>query len=154
MGDDAAVDDQPAPVPAAGAVRMDRRQRHDPHVLVDATQPGVRIPAHAVKDNRIVLNIAERAVARLEMGNDALGFTARFGGSASPVLVPLPAVIAIYARRNQPRHVALPGPDPGHLARTDNSTRRPEPPRRGPRMKVPATTHRNRPSAAGTCIVK
>ena len=69
-----------------------------PHVLVDATQPGVRVPAHAVKDGRIVLNIAERAVARLEMGNDALGFTARFGGVSQKVDVPVGAVLAVYAR--------------------------------------------------------
>ena len=27
-----------------------------PHVLVDARMPGVRVPVHAVKDGRIVLN--------------------------------------------------------------------------------------------------
>ena len=43
-----------------------------PHVLVDARVAGVRVPAHAVKDGQVVLNIAERAVARLEMDNDAL----------------------------------------------------------------------------------
>ena len=52
-----------------------------PHVLVDATQPGVRVPAHAVKDGRIVLNIAERAVGGLRMDNDALRFSARFGAN-------------------------------------------------------------------------
>ena len=39
-----------------------------PHVLVDATQPGVRVPPHAVKDGRVVLNIAERAVAQAGTG--------------------------------------------------------------------------------------
>jgi stringent starvation protein B len=69
-----------------------------PHVLVDATMPGVRVPRHAVKDGRIVLNIAERAVGGLRMDNDALRFSARFGGVSQSVLVPLPAVIAVYAR--------------------------------------------------------
>jgi stringent starvation protein B len=69
-----------------------------PHLLVDARMPGVRVPAHAVEDGRIVLNIAERAVARLDMGADAIRFTARFGGISQAVVVPLPAVIAIYAR--------------------------------------------------------
>ena len=69
-----------------------------PHVLVDATRPGVRVPAHAVKDGRIVLNIAERAVGGLRMDNDSLRFSARFGGVSQSVLVPLPAVIAVYAR--------------------------------------------------------
>ncbi len=69
-----------------------------PHVLVDARAPGVRVPAHAVKDGRIVLNIAERAVGGLRMDNDALRFSARFGGVSQSVMVPLPAVIAVYAR--------------------------------------------------------
>ena len=71
-----------------------------PHVLVDATQPGVRVPAHAVKDGRIVLNIAERAVAHLQMDNDDVRFSARFGGVSHAVIVPIDAVLAIYAREN------------------------------------------------------
>ena len=69
-----------------------------PHVLVNAAIPGVRVPLHAVKEGRIVLNIAERAVAKLELGNDLLRFTARFAGVSQVVSVPLEAVIAIYAR--------------------------------------------------------
>ncbi len=69
-----------------------------PHLLVDATRQGVQVPVHAVKDGKIVLNIAERAVSRLEMGNDAIRFSARFGGVSYPVSVPVQAVLAIYAR--------------------------------------------------------
>lgn len=69
-----------------------------PHLLVDAARPGVQVPAHAIKDGKIVLNIAERAVSRLEMGNDAIRFSARFGGVSYPVTVPVHAVLAIYAR--------------------------------------------------------
>ena len=69
-----------------------------PHVLVNAAMSGVRVPLHAVKEGRIVLNIAERAVAKLELGNEVLRFTARFAGVSQVVSVPLEAVIAIYAR--------------------------------------------------------
>ena len=69
-----------------------------PHLLVDATRQGVRVPAHAVKEGRVVLNVAERAVARLAMDNEAVSFTARFGGVSHPVQVPIAAVLAIYAR--------------------------------------------------------
>ena len=69
-----------------------------PHVLVDATQPGVRVPPHTVKDGKVVLNIADRAVAKLELDNDSVRFTARFGGVSHPVLVPIAAILAIYAR--------------------------------------------------------
>lgn len=69
-----------------------------PHLLVDATRPLVQVPLHAVKDGKIVLNIAERAASRLEMSNDTIGFSARFGGVSHSVSVPVGAVLAIYAR--------------------------------------------------------
>jgi stringent starvation protein B len=69
-----------------------------PHLLVDATRPGVRVPPHTVQDGKVVLNIAARAVAHLDMDNDAVAFTARFGGVSHAVIVPIDAVLAIYAR--------------------------------------------------------
>lgn len=69
-----------------------------PHLLVDASRAGVQVPAQSVKDGRVVLNVAERAVSHLEMGNDAITFSARFGGVSHPVHVPVSAVLAIYAR--------------------------------------------------------
>lgn len=69
-----------------------------PHLLVDATRPTVQVPRSAVKDGKIVLNVAERAVQRLEMGNDVIQFSARFGGVSQSVSVPVSAVLAIYAR--------------------------------------------------------
>ena len=71
-----------------------------PHLLVDATRPGVRVPAHTINDGKVVLNIAERAVAHLSMDNDAVAFTARFAGVSHAVIVPVSAVLAIYAREN------------------------------------------------------
>ena len=87
-----------------------------PHILVDAEQPGVRVPPHTVKDGRVVLNIADRAVARLEMDNDSVRFSARFGGVSHAVQVPIAAVVAIYARETGqgmalPGDMAGPGPD-------------------------------------------
>jgi stringent starvation protein B len=69
-----------------------------PHVLVNARSPGVRVPPQTVKDGQVVFNIADRAVGKLEMGNDVLRFSARFGGVSQSVVVPLAAVMAIYAR--------------------------------------------------------
>ena len=69
-----------------------------PHLLVDATAPGVQVPPQAVENGRVVLNIAPRAVAALDIGDAAVRFTARFGGVSRPVHVPAEAVLAIYAR--------------------------------------------------------
>ncbi len=95
-----------------------------PHLLVDATRAGVRVPPHTVKEGRVVLNVAERAVARLQMDNDAVAFTARFGGVSHPVLVPVEAVLAIYARETGqgmalPEEHAVSGSDGGEAGESD-----------------------------------
>jgi len=71
-----------------------------PYIVVDAAKPGVQVPPQAVSEGRVVLNLAPRAIARLEIGNDAITFMARFGGVSHAVSVPVAAVQAIYAREN------------------------------------------------------
>ncbi|HEX4500935.1 MAG TPA: ClpXP protease specificity-enhancing factor [Scandinavium sp.] len=71
-----------------------------PHLVVDVTLPGVRVPMEYARDGQIVLNIAPRAVGNLELSNDDVRFNARFGGVPRQVEVPLAAVLAIYAREN------------------------------------------------------
>ncbi|QWA11825.1 ClpXP protease specificity-enhancing factor [Sodalis ligni] len=71
-----------------------------PHVVVDVTVDGVSVPMEFARDGQIVLNIAPRAVASLEMTNDVVSFNARFGGIPRQVSVPMAAVLAIYAREN------------------------------------------------------
>jgi len=71
-----------------------------PHLLVDAEQPGVVVPRAYVADGRIVLNVAASAVQSLVLGNDAILFSARFGGQSFPVELPVAAVLGIYAREN------------------------------------------------------
>lgn len=122
-----------------------------PHVLVNARMPGVRVPAHTVKDGQVVLNIADRAVGKLQMDNDALRFSARFGGVSQSVIVPLSAVIAIYARETG-QGMGLPEEPVETAAETvevseamvpppsgDNAEqpeRNPEPPKRGNHLRI------------------
>ena len=69
-----------------------------PHILVDAGVPGVQVPPSSIKDGRVVLNIAERAVVRLLIDNESVAFSARFSGVSYAVQVPISAVLAVYAR--------------------------------------------------------
>ena len=71
-----------------------------PYLLVDAAVAGVRVPPHTVREGRVVLNIATRAVSQLELGNDAVRFMARFSGVSHNVVVPMQAVLAVYAQEN------------------------------------------------------
>jgi stringent starvation protein B len=71
-----------------------------PYILVEAAHPDVRVPSVAVRDGKVVLNIAMRAVDQLELGNEAVRFHARFSGVSFPVSVPVSAIQAIYAQEN------------------------------------------------------
>lgn len=101
-----------------------------PHVMVDAGVPGVQVPSSAVKEDRVVLNIAERAVVGLHIDNDAVSFTARFSGTSFPVYVPISAVLAVYARETG-QGMALPDDIPGtETTPDDDDTPPPDPPER------------------------
>lgn len=71
-----------------------------PHIVVDASIQGVQVPADHVANGQIVLNISPSAVKALNVGDEALEFSARFGGVPMQVYIPLQAVMAIYAREN------------------------------------------------------
>jgi stringent starvation protein B len=71
-----------------------------PHLLVDIEGAGVDVPAQQGQNGKIVLNISPQAVEGLMLGNDAIGFRARFGGIATDVYVPIDSVLAIYAKEN------------------------------------------------------
>ena len=71
-----------------------------PHLVVDANASQVEVPVLYVQDGQIVLNIAPSAVQDFHMDNEALSFSARFGGIPTQVYIPMAAALAIYAREN------------------------------------------------------
>lgn len=71
---------------------------HTPHIVVDAVQEGVEVPQQYVQAGKIILNVSHSATSNLNLGNDYVSFRARFGAVAHDVLVPVAAVLGIYAR--------------------------------------------------------
>ena len=71
-----------------------------PYLLIDATNPMVRVPPQHIKDGKIVLNAAPHAVKDFFIQNDGISFSARFGGVPMMISAPMVAVLAIYAREN------------------------------------------------------
>ena len=71
---------------------------YTPHVIVDAVQPGVEVPAAYVKEGKIVLNLSTAATQRLQLRNESVQFDARFAGIVHHVKVPMQAILGIYAR--------------------------------------------------------
>ena len=101
-----------------------------PHLLVDATRDGVQVPASTVKEGRVVLNIAARAVANLDLGNRDVRFKARFGGVSQAVVVPMAAILATYAQETGQGMML---PEDGGTMPTDEPGSSPEPPDDGPK---------------------
>tara|TARA_Y100001972_G_C7599753_1_gene300555 strand:- start:707 stop:1093 length:387 start_codon:yes stop_codon:yes gene_type:complete len=87
-----------------------------PHLAVDAHYPRTLVPQEFVQNGQIVLNIAPSAVQGLVAGNDEIIFSARFGGIPRNLVVPVGAVLAVYARENGQGMVfsadELPPPEP------------------------------------------
>ena len=70
-----------------------------PHLLV-AVDGHTRVPMAYVKDGEIVLNLNYGATKDLQMDNEAIVFSARFGGASQNLYVPMHAVKGIFSRES------------------------------------------------------
>jgi stringent starvation protein B len=102
----------------------------------------VRVPREYVKNHEIVLNVGFEATSGLKLGNEAIEFKARFGGTSREISVPVDHVIAIYARENgqgmafpmPPDAQATSGVAPTEAAPSDPGPAAETPAPRGPRL--------------------
>lgn len=58
------------------------------------------VPLSHVKDGQIILNLSSSAVRNLQMGNGMITCTGRFGGAPFDLLIPVEAVMGIFAKEN------------------------------------------------------
>ena len=70
---------------------------YTPHLAVKVDSR-TQVPSEYVKGGEITLNISPSAVHKLQMGNELVEFSARFGGVARQISVPMHNVYALYAR--------------------------------------------------------
>jgi stringent starvation protein B len=70
---------------------------YTPHVAVKVDSR-TQVPAEYVKNGEITLNISPNAVHKLQLGNELIEFSARFGGIARQISVPVANVYALYGR--------------------------------------------------------
>lgn len=70
---------------------------YTPHLAVKVDSR-TQVPAEYVKGGEITLNISPNAVHKLQMGNELIEFSARFGGVARQISLPIANVYALYAR--------------------------------------------------------
>lgn len=69
-----------------------------PHIVVDASIQGVEVPRQYVQGGKIILNVSSSATSGLILGNEFVRFRARFGAATHDVMVPIAAVLGVYAR--------------------------------------------------------
>ena len=93
----------------------------------------VQVPIEYVKNNEIVLNVGFEATSALKLGNEAIEFKARFGGTSREIVVPVDHVIAIYARENG-QGMAFPVPSDAPAGMTSVTTGEPAETPAGPAL--------------------
>jgi len=107
-----------------------------PHLVVDAKREGVRVPEAHVKDGKIVLNVSPSATNGLVLGNDFVSFGARFGGVSFELVVPVSAVLGIYARETGQGMIFGEDDAPASASAADGDEPTPSPPAGKPRAKL------------------
>lgn len=68
-----------------------------PYIIVDCSVTGVEVPVFAIKDNMITLNLSASAIRDYYgSAESGISFSARFGGKAHAIRVPLTAIRLLY----------------------------------------------------------
>jgi stringent starvation protein B len=109
-----------------------------PHIVVDVGIQGVDVPPGYAKDGKLVLNVSYDATQALDMAAGHVEFSARFGGVARHLFIPMDAVLAIYAHETGQGMIFGPEeePPPTSPDETDGSaSSKPDAPRK-PSLKV------------------
>lgn len=85
--------------------------RLTPFLKINAKCAYVEVPEQFVERGQIILNIAPMAVEGLKFDNHAIYFRARFGAMIENIYIPIPAVLALYAKENPSEGVFFDKPD-------------------------------------------
>ncbi len=120
---------------------------YTPHLAVKV-DPRTQVPSEYVKGGEITLNISPNAVHKLQMGNELIEFSARFGGVARQISLPVTNVYALYARETgHGMTFDIEGAKPGVQAKAESE---PASNSKAPALPVPTTPEPpKKPSGGG-----
>lgn len=108
-----------------------------PYLAVKVNEQ-TRVPKAYVKDGEIVINLSMDAVRNLHIGNEEITCGGRFGGVSHGLVVPIDAVIGIFAKETG-QGLVFQGNDSIPTLPTDSgsavSSDKPSPPGK-PRLRV------------------
>lgn len=97
------------------------------YLLIDATHADLVAPLEYAIDGRLVLAASYQATKDLRIDNDAISFSARFGGVSQDLWIPMAAVVSIYAKEDPSEGLFF---DPSEYANAAPAKPEPEPPKR------------------------
>jgi stringent starvation protein B len=119
---------------------------YTPHLAVKVDSH-TQVPAEYVKGGEITLNISPNAVHKLQMGNELIEFSARFGGVARQISLPMTNVYALYARETgHGMTFDIEGPKAGVQAKAEGE---PASNTRAPALPAPVSEPPKKPSGGG-----
>lgn len=72
-------------------------QGYTPYLVV-SVKSKLQVPMEYVKNGEITLNISYNATRNLQLGDDYVRFSARFNGTSRDIIVPVGAVVSLFAR--------------------------------------------------------
>src|SRR2546421_6449745 len=125
---------------------------YTPHLAVKVDSR-TQVPPEYVKGGEITLNISPNAVHKLQMGNELIEFSARFGGVARQISVPVANIYALYARETgHGMTFDVEGPKPGLQVIAEAEPSAPAKPTAAPTAALPApsaTPPPHKPSGGG-----
>ena len=104
-----------------------------PHIVVDASAAGVDVPQQHVADGKIILNLSYSATEGLDLGGETLRFRTRFSGVSYDIVVPVIAVLGIYAHETGQGMIFTEEESPSS---TDESDGEPATKGRRPELKI------------------
>ena|SRR5712671_666868 len=116
-----------------------------PHVVVDAAMHGVDVPRQFVQNGKIILNVSHSATSGLTMNNETVRFRARFGATTHDVIVPVLAILGIYARETGQGMI---------FSENEGPTPSPDPNAPEPAPSSPTTTETSAPKRSHLKVVK
>ena len=96
-----------------------------PHIVVDVSIAGVVVPAGYAQDGKLVLNASYDATQGLALVNERVEFSARFGGVSRHVLIPMGAILAIYAHETGQGMIFGPEDEPAPAGPAEADVKRP-----------------------------
>src|SRR5688572_15824585 len=116
---------------------------YTPHLAVKVDSR-TQVPSEYVKNGEITLNVSPAAVHKLQMGNELIEFSARFGGVARQISLPVKNVYALYARETgHGMTFDIEGPKAGMQAKAESE---PASNSRAPALPAPAPEPPKKPS--------